>query len=110
MSIKMAGSITSAAVALSLIFAAPTAQARIPYRFHVSCPEKEFVLEWRTGDIDPGREYLRLASGTNNPGCDIANFDATRDDGLPVVVLKGEKGILKGLSPLGYLGKLLRRW
>ena len=43
------------------------------YEFTVSCPNKHLVAEWNTGDIDPGKEYLRVATGQKFSGCSISD-------------------------------------
>ncbi|TIM76481.1 MAG: hypothetical protein E5Y58_05360 [Mesorhizobium sp.] len=53
-----------------LVTAAPEAYATDDL-FHVSCADKN--VQWKTGDIDPGREYLRVVTGTNNLNCRITD-------------------------------------
>jgi len=71
------------------------------YSFHVSCPNGSHVVVWHTGSIDPGREYLRVVTGTNNPGCSIGDYNDAQDRSLPKEDLSHEAGVVKGIPLLG---------
>lgn len=71
------------------------------YLFHVSCQDKSLVAEWNTGDIDPGREYLRVATGTKFPGCSISDFNPARDAGLPRERYSDVGGVIAGIPLIG---------
>jgi hypothetical protein len=73
------------------------------YLFHVGCSSRAFVAEWRTGTIDPGREYLRVATGTKNSECTISDYDPQRDAGLPREIYEGAGGVVQGVPLLGPL-------
>lgn len=52
------------------------------YVFSVTCTSGEsLVVEWRTGDIDPGKEYLRVATGQKHPSCSISDYNEATDAG-----------------------------
>ncbi len=70
--------------AVALVFSGFSVPARATdYLFHVSCADKVFVAEWRTGTIDPGREYLRVATGTTFQNCSVGDYSEARDSRLP---------------------------
>jgi hypothetical protein len=71
------------------------------YLFHIACPDREFVAKWSTGDIDPGREYLRVATGTHYPNCSITDYDPVRDAGLPMDTYSHEGGVIAGIPLVG---------
>lgn len=79
------------------------------YKFSVTCPNKALVAQWNTGDIDPGREFLRVSTGTNHPGCSVTDYQPGRDDGKPVEVYSGAPAVVQGIPLLGsILGKIFR--
>ena len=93
---------------LALALSAFGAHAGTNYKFTVTCPNKQLVASWNTGDIDPGKEFLRVSTGTNHPGCSIADFNPSRDGRLPVEVYSGATGVVQGIPLLGpILGRLL---
>ena len=76
------------------------AEAR-EYRFHVSCPNKALVVEWGIGAIDPGKEYLRVTTGTHYPGCSISDYNEARDKDLPKERHSDAGGVIKGIPLIG---------
>ncbi|SCB37481.1 hypothetical protein [Rhizobium hainanense] len=66
------------------------------YKFRVSCAAKRSVAEWNTGDIDPGREFLRVVTGLDNPNCSISDFNPEMDGRLPIERFSDWGAILKG--------------
>ena len=91
-----------AAVVVAMLAGSAPAFAGGTYKFTITCSNGGVgVAEWRTGDIDPGKEYLRVATGTNNPGCSISDFDANRDGWAPVTVYEGPAAIPQGIPLLG---------
>lgn len=75
------------------------------YRFHVSCSHGAKVVEWRTGDVDPGKEYLRVVTGTNNPNCSISDFNKHGDGSLPRETLEGGAAVIAGVP---FVGSIVR--
>ncbi len=74
-----------------------TSYAGASYKFAVSCTNQRLVAEWNTGDIDPGKEYLRTATaGQYGPDCQIGDFNPTIDGGLPVDTYSHEGGVVSG--------------
>lgn len=73
------------------------------YRFHVSCSDKNFVVVWRTGDVDPGREYLRTATGMKNANCSISDYNQATDERLPVDIYEGGEAVIYGFPPVSIL-------
>ena len=88
-----------AALAMAAGISAP-AQAGGTYRFTVHCGYGVGIAEWRTGDIDPGQEYLRVATGTNNPGCSVADY-SPEYSWAPVTVYEGVTAIPQGIPFIG---------
>lgn len=100
---------------LCLFLGVNTAHAR-SYEFTVNCSSGSKVVQWGIGEIDPGKEYLRVATGTNNPGCGISDYVPSRDSHLPVerhdgagAVFQGAKlPALIGTAALGGFGGVLK--
>lgn len=101
-------SIVAAAAALS-VFAA---EAGTTYKFSVFCQSKGAHVEvWETGDIDPGYEYLRVATGVYNPGCGVERFQPQYHSGYPVVRHSDAGGVIDGIAPVKkFLEALGIRW
>jgi hypothetical protein len=79
----------------------PITTFAIDYLFHVSCSSKKFVVEWKTGDVDPGREYSRFATGTKFPDCQISDYNPESDADLPRERYSHEGGIIAGIPFIG---------
>lgn len=78
------------------------------YSFRVTCPSSgTSVVTWFVGDFDPGREYLRVATGLNNQSCSVQT--ATNEDKkiFPVTELRDWEAALKAVP---MLGPLLYHW
>jgi hypothetical protein len=73
------------------------------YKFHVSCQQRSFNVIWKTGTIDPGKEYLRVVTGTRNAGCSIGDFNEATDGGLPTDEYSGAGGVLQGTPPVAII-------
>ena len=72
------------------------------YVFSVTCTSQESLLvEWRTGDIDPGKEYLRVATGQKYPSCSIGDYNEATDAGRRKETYSHEAGVIAGLPVLG---------
>jgi hypothetical protein len=71
------------------------------YLFHVSCENKLLVAQWDTGTIDPGREYLRVATGTKFPGCSVSDYNDARDKGFPRERYSHEGAVINGVPLIG---------
>lgn len=82
------------------ILCASTAHAT-SYKFTVSCEHQRLVVEWRTGAIDPGREALRVSTGSNYPNCSVSNYNHASDSSLPVQVNQGAVGVVQGIPLVG---------
>jgi hypothetical protein len=84
------------------------AQARATnYLFHVSCENKILVVEWDTGSVDPGKEYLRVATGTKYPNCGVADYDEALDKSLARERYSHEGGIIAGIP---FVGGIICGW
>lgn len=73
------------------------------YQFTVTCQQGAMVESWETGDIDPGKEYLRVMTGVNNPGCSVTDYRGDTDGTLPVTHHSGAGGVLDGIPPVEIL-------
>lgn len=71
------------------------------YNFTVTCPDRGLVVRWNTGDIDPGKEYLRVATGTKYPGCSVTDYNPNTDKNFPITTNSHEGGIIEGIPFLG---------
>lgn len=91
-----------AAICFAVVVAAiSTAHAGTEYLFHVSCPDKQLVAQWNTGDIDPGQEYLRVATGMKYSGCSISDYSGQSDANLPRERFSHEGAIIQGIPVVG---------
>lgn len=73
------------------------------YKFTVRCPNGTAkVIIWKTGDIDPGKEYLRLVTGTANPDCTVQDYNPAQDYAFPVEEKEGGGAIWDGLNPIKF--------
>jgi len=98
---------TLIAVAAISFVAIGNAHAGGTYKFVVYCQNQQSVAQWNTGDIDPGKEFLRVSTGTKYPGCSVGDFVAWRDGHLPVETFSGPSGVVQGIPLLGpILGKI----
>jgi hypothetical protein len=77
------------------------ANAGTKYEFTVTCQNRIFVVEWKTGDIDPGKEYLRVVTGTKNPSCSITDYNEARDKDLSKEEYSHEGGVINGIPFIG---------
>jgi hypothetical protein len=77
------------------------------YKFNVVCESQKKVVEWKTGAIDPGREYLRVITGTKNPNCQVSDYGPA-DGALPTEKHSHEGAILQGLPPVAIICALFR--
>ena len=74
------------------------------YKFTVSCEYDRFVIIWKTGVIDPGREWLRVATGTKYSNCSTSDFNQVSDSHLRVEAHHSHEGaIIQGVPLLGTL-------
>lgn len=88
-------------MACAALIAASSVHAGGTYKFTVTCQSRALVAQWNTGDIDPGKEFLRVSTGTNFPGCSVSDFNPTRDARLPVEVYRGPVGVVQGVPLVG---------
>jgi hypothetical protein len=91
-------------VIFSFSAVAPRPGFATEYRFRLACENQDYVVLWKTGDLDPGREYLRIVTGTNNPSCSIADYNDASDSHLYVDVNEGPTAIVKGIP---FVGKII---
>lgn len=89
------------AAAILALAAAKPAMAGTTYKFTITCGNRSGVAQWNTGDIDPGKEYLRVATGTNNPGCSVSDFNPASDGWMPVTTYEGPAGVVQGIPLVG---------
>lgn len=102
------------ALAVRVVLAATLAVAALnpetalatEYRFTVTCGQgfslaHSHVVLWKTGDIDPGREWLRVATGTGYPDCSVSHYDPATDAGLRIETRSHESAVVKGIPVLG---------
>jgi hypothetical protein len=92
-----------AATAIALASLAGAATAGPTYKFTVTCFSKRFVMQWNTGDIDPGKEFLRISTGTKNPGCGVSDFNPSTDAKYPVEQVSGAPAVFEGIPLAGPL-------
>lgn len=97
---KTFSKISMAASAFAALGAISNAQAGTTYVFTVTCASSAQVVEWGVGDIDPGKEFLRVSTGTHYPDCSITDYNE-RDAGLPRVRYSHEEAIIQGIPILG---------
>jgi len=71
------------------------------YRFHVSCQTGPFVVLWSTGAVDPGKEYLRVVTGTKNPNCQVSDYNSAQDARLRVDRYSDAGGVVAGIPFVG---------
>jgi hypothetical protein len=78
------------------------------YLFQVSCPGGTLFVRWKTGDIDPGREYLKFATGTHHWDCSVSDYDGALTSSDIVEVHEGSMAIVSGIPFIGHtFGSLL---
>ncbi|MDI4665044.1 hypothetical protein K9U40_11985 [Xanthobacter autotrophicus] len=70
------------------------------YKFRISCQSRSSVIQWSTGAIDPGREFLRVTTGLKNPNCSVGDYNPTFDAGLPVEKLSDMEAVIQGSLPI----------
>jgi len=84
-----------------LIVACPSTALATDYKFTVSCSHDRFTVLWQTGGIDPGKEWLRVTTGTKYPDCTVSDFNPRTDSHLRLADrYSHEGGIIQGI-PLG---------
>ncbi|MER9963201.1 hypothetical protein NKJ72_19945 [Mesorhizobium sp. M0045] len=71
------------------------------YLFHVSCQNTNLVVEWKTGDINPGRELLRVSTSTKYPNCTVSDYNQARDRNLPRETYEHVAGVIAGITLIG---------
>ena len=47
------------------------------------------VVEWRIGDVDPGKEVLKASTGSNNPDWTVSDYNADTDSNLDIEIHEG---------------------
>jgi len=92
-------------VLISTIILTPLhAYAGGTYLFSVTCLQGEsIVAEWKTGDIDPGKEYLRTVTGTKHPDCSIGDYNEATDGNRRKETYSHEGGVIQGIPFLGQI-------
>jgi hypothetical protein len=88
------------------------AHASTTYSFFVACPGSAFVDDWHIGDIDPGREYLRVVVGTKHPDCTIENYNPANDFGIPHnhYTHSGATAVVEGIPFVGQIVGAILGW
>jgi hypothetical protein len=74
------------------------------YLFTVNGNTVHQVVEWDCGDIDPGKEELRVATGGLYPGCTVSDYNQKSDTALPREVHGYENGVITNL--VGVIGNV----
>src|SRR4051812_13041912 len=98
--------IYAVAFAIASLFTVVQAEATT-YKFTVVCQTTgRHVETWETGTIDPGREYLRVVSGTSNPNCSVGDFNPGTDSALPQNRHSDAGGVIEGLPPVVVIRKI----
>lgn len=92
-------------LAMLTTFVATTSASATSYKFTVTCQAATQVIEWKTGAIDPGREALRVSTGSNFPDCSVSDFNPTTDANLPVQVNEGAVAVVQGVPLVGEVAK-----
>jgi hypothetical protein len=89
----------AASLFTSVVYAGPS------YKFTVSCDNghSRSVSQWNTGDIDPGKEFLRVSTGTKNPGCSVSEYNDATDRNLPLNQYSGPTGVVEGIPLVGQI-------
>ena len=89
----------------AFFFVATPASAGTTYTFTATCMDSRGsrVVEWGVGDVDPGKEFLRVSTGTNYPNFSISDYNASSDSGLPREHLQHAEALWKGIPFLGPL-------
>lgn len=101
---------------LALIFSlltlfAGSALAGTTYTFTVSCAGSARVVEWGVGDVDPGKEFLRVSTGTLFPDCSITDYAPSSDSHLPREHYEHAEAFWKGIPLIGpILCKIFCPW
>lgn len=85
----------------TLISSSAECFAGTTYIFTVSCQDRSLVVEWGVGDIDPGKEFLRVSTGTKFPGCSVSDYNDARDQNLPRERYSHEAAVIQGVPLLG---------
>jgi len=70
------------------------------YLFTVTGGQIHQIIEWDCGDIDPGKEYLRVATGGLYGFNTVSDYNPDMDAALPRVVFAYENGVLQGLEAI----------
>jgi hypothetical protein len=106
MNINFRKALTVLAVAASAAGLSAPAYAGGSYLFTVACQNGSGIAQWNTG----GHEYLRVATGTNNPGCSVSDYNPSRDSGLPVTVYSGAPAVVQGIPFVGEIIENILGW
>lgn len=83
----------------AMLLLASTAGAT-DYRFRVNCQSRSSVIQWSTGAIDPGKEFLRVVTGLKNPNCSVGDYNPAFDSGFPVEKLSDWEAVIQGSLPI----------
>jgi len=71
------------------------------YTFTVNCQNRSQVVEWGVGSIDPGKEYLRVVTGTKFPDCTVGEYNEATDKSLPKDRISHEGAVIQGIPLIG---------
>jgi len=88
-----------AATMIAVLLLGGTAGA-MSYSFRVSCASGRSVVQWAIGDVDPGREFLRVATGLRSPNCSVSDYNPALDATLPVERLSDWEAVLQGTGAI----------
>lgn len=98
---KLIQSATFLGVAAIAILSAAESMAGTTYTFTITCPDRSQVVDWGVGDIDPGKEYLRVTTGTKFPGCGVTDYNDVTDRHLPRDRYSHEGAVIQGVPLIG---------
>jgi hypothetical protein len=71
------------------------------YKFTVHGPGAHKVVQWDLGAVDPGKEYLRVQTGTLYPGSSITDFNPDTDSGFEVEFHSNESAVIDAIPVVG---------
>lgn len=97
----MRRSVWAVACAIYYISTSPIALAGTTYLFTVTCSHKSKVVQWNTGDIDPGKEFLRTSTGTKYANCSISDYNSVTDSQYEREVHSHEGAIIEAIPFVG---------
>ena len=92
-------------VSSQIILFSEVAHAGTTYTFTASCQDarRSRVVIWGVGDVDPGKEFLQVSTGTNFLNCSITDYVEVTDQHLPREHYRHAEAFWKGIPLIGTL-------